>query len=289
MNEEIIVNKETNTSNAFFHISEITRYVNDAIDERHVIFDSAGIDNYHMYFSISNELEIRTSTSVHKLSESNLIIFKPEGKIKLSSPHNANYIHCIFSGKCVDEILTSLNLSCNIIYPISVSYKTGESYLLFTRQLEHIISEFNRKDQYHKTVIPCMFIEFLALCSKNIASESDTQNIYYIQKVISYIRDNIRKDIDINVLCQMTHLSKSRFYAIFKKYTGVSPLKFQNNYRITAAADYLVLYNMKIKEVCEFMGYKDPLYFSKLFKRNFGISPSEYVKYKKAKSKHKQE
>lgn len=276
MEEQILSDKKSYNSKEFFEIHEIQRYCNDKNDGRHVVFNVIDDSDYHMYFLTKGSLRIKNNTSVYQLGEYDLFIYRPSGRQDLISTYMTSYVHCIFSGKDVASILKKLDFSCNVIYHLLTSYESGDSYLYINKQIEYVRSEKRKKKLNYELSSSCMFIEFLVLCSRHIDTENDNKNIQYIKQIISYISDNIEKDIDVNTLMEMAHLSKSRFYALFKQYTGTSPLKFQNNFRLSAAADFLALYDLKIQDVAKKVGFSDPLYFSKLFKKEFGISPKKY-------------
>ncbi len=278
MERQVLDDMKPYNSQNFFHINKIQRYTNAKNGGRHVTFNVSVASDYHMYFVPHNTLQVKDNEKVYNLSGPELIIYQPQGQQEIISPAYGNYVHCIFSGHCVDEILNEINLSTDKVYHISPCYESGESYLFYNKQIEYVINEYRKAKQYSETSSSCMLIEFLAIFSRNCTSPDENSSLKQIEPAISYILSNIESDLDIDTLIEKTHLSKSRFYALFKHYTGTSPLRFQTNYRLTAAADYLVIYNMKVRDVSEKLGFQDPLYFSRLFKKEFGISPRDYVK-----------
>ena len=279
MREETLDYSKSYNSKEFFEVHEMQRYCNVKIDGRHVTFNVTEPGDYHMYFVSGGNgyLQIKDEHSQYQLSRLDILIYQPKGNQELISPRMTNYVHCIFSGTSVKQILDRLDLLCNVVYHIPPSYDSGESYMYFNRQIEYVISEKRKKKNYYELSTACMFIEFLTVCSRNINNEKDKQNIQYIKKAAAYILEHAHEDIDIEKLLEISHLSKSRFYSLFKQYTGTSPVNFRNRYLLAAAVDYLVIYNMKIQEISKILGFKDPLYFSRLFKKEFGVSPSEYA------------
>ena len=71
-------------------------------------------------------------------------------------------------------------------------------------------------------------------------------------------------------------LSSGYLCRIFKEETGVSINAYINNLRMTYAGELLADKNSYIKEVAISVGFEDQLYFSRLFKRYYGVTPSEY-------------
>lgn len=286
--EEQALRIKSYNSESFLRINSMTRYTNDLIDGRHVLFDAPQSTDYHLYFVSHGPLTIKNNNKAYDMEEFDLLIYQPEGKQELTSLHMASYVHCIFSGKSAEEILNDLNLKKNVIYHVTPSYKSGEHYMFYNKQIEYVRSEFKKHKKYSELSSACMLIEFLSLYSRNCVENSEDSALKQIKQVVSAILESVAKNegktFNVEKLIKNTHLSKSQFYRLFKEYTGTSPLRFFTNCRLTAAADYLVIYNMKIRDVSERLGFEDPLYFSRLFKKEFGVSPKTYVKLHKTHS-----
>lgn len=268
----------------FLRVNHMLRYTNDLISSRHVTFNVPESDAYHMYFCSRGSLTIKTNSTVYCMNENDLLIYKPHGKHELDSPYMASYMHCIFSGYSVKEILKDLDFEKNTIYHVAPNYKSGDHFMFFNKQIEYVWAEFRNQKEYSELSCTCMLVEFLSLYSRNRVKENTSPYVKYIQSALSYIADNREKTLNVENLIKDSHLSKSQFYRLFKDYTGTSPLRFQQSCRLSAAADYLVLYDMKIQDICKFIGIDDALYFSKLFKKEFGVSPTKYAKLHKAHS-----
>ena len=97
-----------------------------------------------------------------------------------------------------------------------------------------------------------------------------------IQTAVAYINENYRNKITINSLANVANMSESNFYATFKKQMGISPIAYLNNYRMSVAADRLADTPDTISEISYSVGIQDPLYFSKFFKKIYGMAPKEY-------------
>ena len=97
-----------------------------------------------------------------------------------------------------------------------------------------------------------------------------------IQRAITYITEHYTEQITVRKLASISNMSESNFYAAFKKHIGDSPIAYLNHYRLSVAADNLTQTDRTISEISYSVGIHDSLYFSKLFKKIYGMAPKEY-------------
>lgn len=110
---------------------------------------------------------------------------------------------------------------------------------------------------------------------KNLMSLDKGAKIY---QIYDYINMNLKKDIPIEFLCRKFKIGRTVLYDTFRKYYGMSVAKYIRKRRIEEAAKFLKENNSKVSEAASFMGFEDYNYFSKIFKSEMGISPTEYKK-----------
>ena len=103
-----------------------------------------------------------------------------------------------------------------------------------------------------------------------------------IQKVLSYIRKNIYKTIDIDSLAAISCLSKDHFIRLFRKEVNNTPLQYINQKKIEKAQLILITASMPVKNISYLLAYEDHSYFNRLFKKLTGVTPQQYRdRYKK--------
>ena len=119
----------------------------------------------------------------------------------------------------------------------------------------------------------------------NMASEynskymtRNTSNL--IIPAIEYIKENYAKDdICISSLSEMCGISEDYFRKIFKNTFGISPRKYINELKISHAEELITSEMYTVTEAAELSGYTDMSYFSREFKKAFGICPADYRKH----------
>ena len=116
----------------------------------------------------------------------------------------------------------------------------------------------------------------LAGCLVKMGTPVSTQTHKRIRNAVSYMKENYRREISVQELSALANMSESNFYAVFKKQMGFSPIAYLNNYRLSIAADKLIDTADTVSEISYSVGIGDPLYFSKLFKKTYDMTPREY-------------
>jgi AraC-like DNA-binding protein len=90
------------------------------------------------------------------------------------------------------------------------------------------------------------------------------------------MKENLDRSISVDELAEHLNYSSSYLYSLFKEETGYSPIHYFNHLKIQKACQYLSFTNMSIKEISYELGFNDPFYFSRLFKKLMELSPTEY-------------
>ncbi|MCR5719844.1 MAG: AraC family transcriptional regulator [Lachnospiraceae bacterium] len=97
-----------------------------------------------------------------------------------------------------------------------------------------------------------------------------------LKKVITYLEENITKHPSVKEICQDNFISYSRLKQLFKQYYHTTILEYHNSMRITYAKELLRSTPLNISEIADKLGYNSIHYFSRQFKKQTGMSPTEY-------------
>lgn len=97
-------------------------------------------------------------------------------------------------------------------------------------------------------------------------------------EAVQYFHKNYHTEININEYAAAHHMSVSWFIRGFKEYTDSTPTQYILSLRISNAQILLETTDYNITEIAEIVGYENPLYFSRLFKKQVGVSPSDFRK-----------
>lgn len=98
----------------------------------------------------------------------------------------------------------------------------------------------------------------------------------HLVPVFSAIAQHLDKPICIDDLCRWAHLSPSRLHAVFLETTGMSPIRYVMQARITQARQQLVYTDLPISQIADHLAFVSPFHFSRVFKQIVGMSPRRY-------------
>ncbi|MHC4882405.1 MAG: AraC family transcriptional regulator [Planctomycetota bacterium] len=98
------------------------------------------------------------------------------------------------------------------------------------------------------------------------------------EKVLTYVQDHIDHPMTIPQLAKIANLNPTYFSNLFSKLIGTPPLQYINKRRIEKAQELLLGTDETLYEIAHQIGLNDEYYFSRLFKKQVGISPDHYRK-----------
>lgn len=194
----------------------------------------------------------------------------------------------------------------------SIKFGKTEALDLFSEMLE-MLSPLKKKDKMNKLteliVLAChavkledgMESEYIdyARYYEEIKNQNDIENFAYckleyiikavrtnrrtrksdtIKEAISYIENKYVEDITLEDVAAYVGITPQHFSKVFKEETGYNYIEWVSKLRIDLAKRYLSAGEKNIREICYMVGYRDPNYFSRIFKKIVGKTPTEYVK-----------
>lgn len=156
------------------------------------------------------------------------------------------------------------------VYSLSVRAKLAEEFkfLLDSRRSPH-----NLKMAVHTAHVVRDLLSYLALiwpATKSSRSQLDLERIH------SLMLQQLEGTLQLDELAAAAHLSRYQFAHEYRRQTGVSPIAHFIRLKIDRACYILDTSTLSIKEIGNVLGYTDPYYFSRQFKKVMGYSPEHY-------------
>lgn len=130
--------------------------------------------------------------------------------------------------------------------------------------------------------------EFESLVSnilKKLQNDMDSTRIgtnkEFVIKAEQYVQENYSEvELSVDKICKTLAVSSAYFSTVFKRDTGKTFIEYLTDYRMEEASKLLLNDNLKTYVIAERVGYSDPNYFTYVFKRKYGLTPSKYRKEK---------
>ncbi len=161
-------------------------------------------------------------------------------------------------------------------------------FVLFAEQKAFLSGGMTYYFLYRKDYLPTLiqienfeqlrkwFIDKVTQACRNIVTKRQEQTRGLICKAKAYIEENYNKDISLDEVSRKVDISPYYFSKLFKEETGVNFIDYLTNIRIEKAKKLLLYSDMNIKNICLDIGYSDPNYFSRIFKKQVGLTPTEF-------------
>ena len=104
------------------------------------------------------------------------------------------------------------------------------------------------------------------------------KNAKPILRAFAYIEQHYAEPITLNTIAELVQLNPIYFSSLFKRETGKNFTEYLTEYRVKIAKEMLRSTNKNVNEIADALGYADARYFSKVFKKEVGVKPTDYRK-----------
>lgn len=118
--------------------------------------------------------------------------------------------------------------------------------------------------------------KFLQNYKQQIMDLLKTEHNKPVTQVLDYIKQNHAKNLTLQETAELFHFSTSHLSRLIKANTGLNFSEYLNQVRLQRAAELLKDPTLKISLIATQVGYRDPSYFNRLFKKHFGVTPNQY-------------
>lgn len=208
-------------------------------------------------------------------------VYFQNGKKYISDINN---IHILPKGGSYDWLCTKSGhfsiiefdseATCKDIIPFKV--KNGEAYLNVLKNIE--LKRALKTPAYKLDELKDLY-DLIASLLKTLEQKHVPSNKYKkIQPAMDYIAKNYNRKICNDDLSSITGLSTVYFRKLFKEVMGISPMNYIQSVKIKKAKDMLRSDYSSITDIAYSLGFNNVYEFSRNFKKNLGVSPTQYEK-----------
>ena len=111
---------------------------------------------------------------------------------------------------------------------------------------------------------------------RNINTKKEESGAGVVVKAKEYIKSHYQRDISLDDVSKEVNISPYYFSKLFKEKAGENFIEYVTRIRMDKAKELLNSTDKSMKEICSEVGYSDSNYFSRSFKKNVGVTPTEY-------------
>jgi AraC-like DNA-binding protein len=160
-------------------------------------------------------------------------------------------------------------------------YGTSAFHLTLPNRLHRLLEDYGKQKDNGMTLISLqvyqLFLELrqaeLSRIAKKTAGKTDT----VAGRVMEYLTKHMEEDFSSKQLSDFVNMNYSYLSATFKKLTGQSIIEAHTKLRMNRAIHLMRSTPLNVSEISERLGYRNPFYFSRVFKKVFGEPPSTYM------------
>lgn len=243
-------------------ISELLHYCNVALTHTQPISEKP-ISYYDLSFMLNGELTYRVDGKTYLLRKNDIIFIRPgQVRQRLESHENVRFV------------------SFNFLIPPNVT-------LPFSTYMEnavtpHIRTALDAYPESHRTLLyhseeKCMALLHFILYELWDPSVLRTSNPH-VRTMLAYLEQHKSEKISLTELSRSVHLSKEYCATLFRKEMGETIIDYINRNKMELAKSMIISGEMSLHEIAAQLGFDHYHYFSKLFKKQFGITPIQSKK-----------
>ena len=195
---------------------------------------------------------------------------KQDYRFSASVKSTSLYLH--FSGEAPGELFKDIAQQERRVFFVGKSQTIEELWQKLEK--EHTLAlPFSRE------VTRGYLLSILSLLLRRLSLSSDETSAASTEKILRvcrHMQTSLADDLPISAYAKLCHLSESRFTHLFREVIGKSPIAYLTEARIQRTKELLEYSALPIAEVGAAVGYANPYYFSRIFKKHTSLSPSEF-------------
>ena len=200
----------------------------------------------------------------------NMIICAKPGQVRNTKyPFKCYYVHLFLEhGYLYDTLME---------FPSFFSLDHTEPYLRIFKKLCKYYETRTKQDEIMQQSLILELIHLLCIEKKSFVSGSiPKRNRFDINNALKYIKENLTEDLSLQAVSTYMNYSPIHFHNTFKKVVGATLHEYVEEQRIKAAINMLLTTDLNLTEIAMQCGFSSQSYFSYVFKRQYGISPTKY-------------
>lgn len=236
-------------------------------------FKLCGYPFHRMTFTISGQARVTDDKHTY-IADPGAIYYLPPQKVfevanNLNKPWKHSYIH--FIGTDIDTIFNRVANTTKHILNVS---NPGEIQSLFENIAYNCLEQSEHSQVICDSYLRILLIKLNSMILDN-REHSNASRLNYLE-CYNYINNNFSNILSIQDIADRCSISSIYLCRLFKKYAQTSPMTYVTKLKMNKAALLLMQTDYSIKKISLMLNFDNQYYFSRAFKRIYGISPQHY-------------
>lgn len=230
---------------------------------------------YELYYVIDGSLNLSMAGDCRTLEANDLIICGPRQPHprQISSDTFCNYLTVVFDMG-----------NAETIHFLGQTFACSES---IRSALDKLIAQSMSHSYYTQTLMLCYLQEVIThlmqltdLLFQQHGSPTSQQNFQndLLQHILAYMNKKVAEPMTVEEICRKFFISRSSLLTLFKAHLHTSPKNYLINIKLQKSKELIQENRHTISEIADLLGFSSIHYFSRLFKKYYNMSPSEYAK-----------
>ena len=141
-----------------------------------------------------------------------------------------------------------------------------------------MVKEYKEKKPGYKMDVTGKFYQLTVFLSRfySLSGEKKQSEVFGMAKSIAYIESHFTEPLTVSLLSQIAGFSPRHYTRRFLEITNSTPIQYINEIRLKKAVVYLESSQAPVAAIAAKCGFTDSNYFSRQFKKYYGVSPTEY-------------
>ena len=235
------------------------------------IIDRPGGNGWYLLMHFDDPAEVFSLGEMHKIPAGTTMLWNPGMRHTYGNPHSP-WRHSWLSmhGSMVQEAIASAQLP--IDSPLQLD--AGQVIAHYIELLyEEVISHSSADHLILEGLVQLLMRDLSRRFRERGGPPALPEVISQLRR---FIEDHLANELYLNVLADRAGMSVPHLCAVFRKHMGMAPRQYVEQQRMHRAAHLLTNQTLTIAEIAKQVGYDDPLYFSKRFRKSFGLCPKRY-------------
>lgn len=247
-------------------VDEICHYCNVSQPHGNTKQRETLIDYYDLTFVLEGQMIFRTDKGKYIVSKNDAVFFAP-GTHRIRETDNGPVRFVSFNFR----IKPGMSLPFSEYMHGRITHSIKKIVSAFPQS--HLSANFYSKEKCANIL---NYILYELISTEKIDSINE-----HIHNIITYVDNNVCKEINLSTVSSYVNLSREYTSALFRKEMGMTLTDYITKQKLAVAKDMILNNEMPLAEVASYVGFENYNYFSHVFKKYFGTSPKNMKQLKK--------